>query len=87
MSESVAVRRSGGFLGHTVEGAVDLASPDVRVPEVRDLLDRIDVGLLPAAEPQPDRYVYDFDLAGVPVQVGEGQLTAELRRLADLLIS
>ena len=87
MTDPVVVRRSGGFLGRTVEGSLDLDSDDVRVPEVRELLDRIDPAVLPAPEPQPDRYVYDFHLTGTSCQVGEAQLTDDLRRLAELLIS
>ncbi len=86
VSEPVVVRRSGGLLGRTVEGALDLASGDERVPEVRELVDRIDPAALPAPEPRPDMYVYDFDLVGTRCQVVEVQLTDDLRRLAELLI-
>jgi len=86
VSESVVVRRSGGFVGRTVEGALDLSADDERVPEVRDLLDRIEVATLPPPVPRPDRYVYDFDLAGAHCQLIEDQLTDDLRRLAELLL-
>ena len=86
MSESVVVRRSGGIVGRIVEGALDLGAEDERVSEVRDLLERIDVATLPAPAPRPDRYVYDFDLAGTHCQLVEDQLTDDLRRLAELVL-
>ncbi len=86
MSGSVVVRRSGGFVGRTVEGALDLGADDERVSEVRDLLDRIDVATLPPPVPRPDRYVYDFDLAGARCQLVEDQLTDDLRRLVELVL-
>ena len=36
--------------------------------------------------PQPDRFVYDFDLCGDCATVPEQQLTPDLRRLADLVL-
>ena len=49
----VVVRRTGGFAGRTTEGSVDLASHDARVPEVRTLVDRIDLTHVPRRQPAP----------------------------------
>ena len=49
----VVVRRTGGFAGRTTEGSVDLTSHDARVPEVRSLVDRIDLAHVPGRQPPP----------------------------------
>ncbi|HET8961288.1 protealysin inhibitor emfourin [Nocardioides sp.] len=86
----VAVRRSGGFVGATVEGHVDLDDPDDPdddvVAEVRELVGRIDLAAAAAGRPHPDMYSYVFDLGGTRATVPEQHLTPELRRLADLLL-
>ena len=83
----VQVVRSGGFAGRRVSGAVDLTAADLRASDVRDLVDRIDFSRLPAGTPQPDRYVYEFRTpAGGRVVVQEQDLTADLRRLAALVL-
>jgi hypothetical protein len=84
----VTVRRSGGFVGSTVEGQVDLDGPDDDVvAEVRDLVGRIDLAAAAASgKPYPDMYSYVFDLGGTRATVPEQHLTPELRRLADLLL-
>ena len=56
------------------------------MPEVRSLVDRIDVAALQPGPPQPDRYVYEVDLCGERASVPEQQLTDELRRLVTLLL-
>ena len=84
----VAVRRSGGFIGATVSGQVDLDEPDDdRVGEVRSLVDRIDLTTVARGRPYPDMYSYDFDLRGSRAIVPENELTPELRRLADLVLA
>jgi Zn-dependent metalloprotease len=83
----VAVRRSGGFVGSTVEGQVDLDGPDDDVvSEVRELVGRIDLAAVAAGLPHPDMYSYVFDLGGARATVPEQHLTPELRRLAELLL-
>jgi hypothetical protein len=83
----VAVRRSGGFVGSTVEGQVDLDGPDDDVvAEVRELVGRIDLAAVAAGLPHPDMYSYVFDVAGTRATVPEHHLTPELRRLAELLL-
>jgi Thermolysin metallopeptidase, alpha-helical domain/Thermolysin metallopeptidase, catalytic domain len=81
----VVVRRSGGFAGLRVEREIDvraLASPE------RDawlsLLASPVLGELQAAEPQPDRYVYQVTGPdGIDVTAGEQQLPADVRDLIE----
>ena len=82
----VYVRRTGGFAGRTAEGSVDLASHDARVPEVRTLVDRIDLSLVGGGNPHPDMFVYAFDLCGRRAQVPEQHLTPDLSRLATIVL-
>jgi hypothetical protein len=82
----VVVRRTGGFAGRTTEGSVDLASYDARVPEVRSLVDRIDLTHVPGGDPHPDMFVYDFNLCGRCAQVPEQHLTPDLSRLAVIVL-
>lgn len=87
-SPIVFVRRTGGVAGIVSEGSVNLETRDERVPELRTLVERVDVAAVGerAPAPAPDRFVYDFDLCGASCQVGEQGLTDELRRIADLLL-
>ena len=82
----VTVRRTGGFMGLSVEGSVDLASGDERVEEVRRLVTEVDPGDVRAGRPHPDTYTYDFDLAGTRLSVAEHLLPSPLRRLAELVL-
>jgi hypothetical protein len=83
----VAVRRTGGFAGRAVEGAVDLASRDARVPELRSLVDRIDLAAVGDGEaPHPDSFQYSFDICGRCADVPEQHLTPDLSRLAALVL-
>ncbi len=82
----VSVRRSGGFAGLRVAGELDLDGDDPRVPEVADLVARVDLRAAAGADPQPDRYVYEFDLCGDCATVPEQQLTDDLRRIADAVL-
>ena len=82
----VSVRRTGGFAGRVAEGAVDLASHDARVPEVRSLVERIDLAHVAGGNPHPDMYVYAFDLCGRRAQVPEHHLTPDLNRLAVIVL-
>ncbi|HEY0889110.1 MAG TPA: protealysin inhibitor emfourin [Nocardioides sp.] len=87
-SPIVFVRRTGGLAGMISEGSVNLETRDERVPELQALVERVDVAAVGerAPAPAPDRFVYDFDLCGASCQVGEQDLTQELRRIADLLL-
>jgi hypothetical protein len=83
----VVVRRSGGFLGRTVTGTVDVDTDDPRAPEVRDLMGRIDFRAAVGGDPHPDMYTYEFQTPHDACTVPEQHLTDDLRRLADLVLS
>nr|WP_246390497.1 protealysin inhibitor emfourin [Nocardioides soli] len=85
-SRRVSVRRTGGFAGLRTVGELDLDGDDPRGPEVAALVDRVDLAAVAGGPPRPDRFVYDFDLCGDCATVPEQHLTADLRRLADLLL-
>jgi hypothetical protein len=82
----VTVRRTGGFAGLRATGEVDLDADDPRAPEVAALVDRVDLTSVAAGSPQPDRYVYAFDLCGARATVPEQHLTGDLRRIVELLL-
>jgi hypothetical protein len=82
----VAVSRSGGFLGRTVAGEVDLDRDGVREHEVAALVERVDLATVAGGAPKPDMYVFDFDLCGDRASVPEHHLTADLRRIAELVL-
>jgi hypothetical protein len=81
----VSVTRTGGFAGIRKHAELTLGE-DPRTPEVRSLLDRIDLSALPAHEPKPDRFVYTFNVAGEEAVVGEQDLTPELHQLSRLVL-
>jgi Zn-dependent metalloprotease len=81
----VAVTRSGGVAGIRQSGELRLGD-DPRTPEVESLIGRIDFGSVAASDPQPDRYVYTFDVSGEQVVVGEPDLTPDLQQLAKLVL-
>ena len=83
---TVEVARSGGFAGMTKQGVVDLQSDDPRVPEVRDLVHRIDFRSVVPGEARPDRFVYKFRYGPTECQVHEPALTPELQQLARLVL-
>jgi hypothetical protein len=82
----VAVARTGGFAGLRASGETDLDGDDPRAPELAALVDRVDLAAVPAGDPQPDRYVYEFDLCGSRARVPEQHLTPDLARIAELLL-
>jgi Zn-dependent metalloprotease len=81
----VAVTRTGGFAGVRQTGEVTLGD-DPRTDEVSSLLHRIDLWAVTPSRPQPDRFVYTFDVDGQQVVLGEQDLTDDLGRLARLLL-
>ena len=81
----VAVTRTGGFAGVRQSGELTLGD-DPRTDEVSSLLHRIDLQGVTPSRPQPDRFVYTFDVDGQQVVVGEQDLTDDLGRLARLLL-
>jgi hypothetical protein len=82
----VRVRRSGGFIGRTVESTLELTSQDPRSGEVGALLNRVDPSGVRHSPQQPDRFSYEFDVDGRVVSVREQDLTDDLRRIADLIL-
>ncbi len=85
-SRRVSVRRTGGFAGLRTTGELDLDGDDPRTGEVAALVGRVDLGRVAAGDPQPDRYVYSFDLCGSCADVPEQHLTPDLARLVELLL-
>ena len=85
-ARTVEVVRSGGFAGIRQASALTLGD-DPRTPEVESLLSQIDLGAVAAGSPpQPDRFVYTFNVHGEQAVVGEQDLTPELHQLARLLL-
>ena len=82
---SVVVTRSGGLAGLSLTGEMTLGD-DPRTPEVESILDGLDLKSFGAHRPQPDRYVYRFDIGDEQVVVGEQDLTPELRHLCRLIL-
>jgi hypothetical protein len=82
----VRVRRTGGFVGRTVEAAVELDSDDERAGELRDLVGRVGPQPVKGSKPHPDGFTYEFDLDGETRRVFERDLTPDLRRIADLVL-
>jgi thermolysin metallopeptidase-like protein/emfourin len=85
-ARTVRVRRTGGFAGLVADGEVDLEAEDHRAPELAELVDRIDLREVAGGTPHPDRYVFAFDLCGDRATVPEQHLTADLRRVAALVL-
>jgi Zn-dependent metalloprotease len=85
-ASAVEVVRSGGIAGIRKQGSVDLDSDDPRASRVRELVDRIDFAAVPAAEPRPDRFTYQFRHRDAECTVAEPALTPDLRDLADLVL-
>jgi hypothetical protein len=65
---------------------VDIDGDDDRAEELRLLVTRVDVASVPGGAAGADRFVYDFDLCGDRCRVPEQHLTADLRRIADLIL-
>ena len=55
-------------------------------PELAELVDRIDLRAVSAGLPMPDMFIYAFDLCGDRATVPEQHLTADLRRVAELVL-
>jgi hypothetical protein len=84
-TRTVKVTRSGGFAGIVQTGELALGD-DPRTPEVESLLGRIDFAAVAAHQPQPDRFVFTFDVDGRQTVVGEQDLTSDQQQLATLLL-
>ena len=84
---ALVVRRSGGFVGRTVEARCDLAPGDPVADEARELLGRIDFAGTRGGPTLPDTYSYTFEVPGrAPVTVAQQRLTPDLERLAALVL-
>lgn len=86
LPDVVEVRRTGGLLGRTETGTVDLRTEDPRAGLVAELVTRVDFAAFTSSAGQPDRFVYTFRLSGREVRVPEQELTGELRRLARVVL-
>jgi hypothetical protein len=86
VSRVVAVRRSGGLAGVVRAGEVDLDSGDDRAPELSALVAEVDLTVVAQVEARADGFVYRFDLCGQVGAVPEQALTADLRRVVDLVL-
>jgi hypothetical protein len=84
--EKVAVRRSGGFAGGVRSAELDL-NEDPEGPEVRQLLMQASVQQLSISEPGPDRFVYTVRYGSWEWTVGEQDLTPELRRVVQIVLT
>jgi len=81
----VSVVRSGGFAG--IERRAEAETSED--PALEALVSRSDLDSLPPRPGEPaarDRFVYEIDLGGRTVTVGESQLTEPLRELVDRLL-
>jgi hypothetical protein len=79
------VTRSGGIVGRVQQAEVRLGD-DPRTADLEQLLSRIDLTSVTASRPQPDRYVYTFEVGDRQVVLGEQDLTPDLAELAHLLL-
>ncbi len=74
----VSVVRTGGFAGIERRGQSDTETD----PVLRGLLARVDLAALPKTPGRiPDQFVYEIDIDGRVVTVGESRLTAPVREL------
>jgi Zn-dependent metalloprotease len=83
----VSVSRSGGIVGRTVTGTLDLDGDDPRIGEVRSLVDRVDLAAVPPGRMHPDAFIYDFVVGDRSTRVVGSNLPDDLRRLAELLLA
>jgi len=82
----VAVRRSGGYAGAVRTGALDLSS-DPEGEEVRQLLMMVEPQQISVSSPAPDRFVYTVEFATWRVTLPEQDLTPELYRVVQIVLS
>lgn len=84
--DTVAVRRSGGFAGGVRSAELDL-NDDPEGPAVRQLLMQVRVQQLSVSQPAPDRFVYTVRYGSWEWTVGEQDLTPELRRVVQIVLT
>ena len=85
-TQLVAVRRTGGFTGLPRTGRLDL-DRDPDGPEVRLLLGAVDFAALAPGAGAPDRFEYSLEYGEVRLTLPEQDLTPELRRVVQLVLS
>ncbi len=84
---ALVVRRSGGFLGRTVEARQSLVATDAKAEAARELVDRVDPTQFAGEVSRPDMFVYSFAVTGrLSMTVAQQQLPDDLQRLADLVL-
>jgi hypothetical protein len=81
----VSVTRSGGVTGVSRSGQVRLGE-DPRSGKVEALLAQVDLGMVGSRDPQPDRFVYHFNIRGEEVVIDEHDLSPNLHELSRLLL-
>ena len=80
----VSVVRTGGFAGIERRGQSDTETD----PVLRGLLARVDLTALPTMPGRiPDQFVYEIDIDGHMVTIGESRLTAPLRELVHHVLA
>ncbi len=85
VSETVAVRRSGGFAGQVRSAMLDL-SADPEGPRVRQLLMRVNLQGLSISPARPDRFVYTVRYGDLDLTLPEQDLTPELHRVVKIVL-
>jgi Zn-dependent metalloprotease len=86
-TQLVRVRRTGGIVGRSVEGTVDLDADSPRATTARDLVSRIDFSAIAPETSFPDAFSYTFQVGDRSVTLPQHQLTDEQRALADLALA
>jgi hypothetical protein len=79
----VTVVRTGGFAGIERRGEADTASD----PVLRGLIARVDLDAAPQPGRVPDQFVYEIDVDGHTVVIGENRLTGPLRELVHHVLA
>jgi hypothetical protein len=79
----VTVVRTGGFAGIERRGEADTASD----PVLDGLIARVDLHAVPTPGRVPDQFVYEIDIDGHTVVVGENRLTGPLRELVHHVLA
>jgi hypothetical protein len=86
LAGKIAIRRTGGVAGVARMAELDLDSSP-HGPTVRQLLLDTDLHQLAGkATPAPDRFVYTVEFGSVQLSVPEHELTAELRKVVQLVL-
>ncbi|MGI8335343.1 protealysin inhibitor emfourin [Actinomadura scrupuli] len=79
----VTVVRTGGFAGIERRGEADTTSD----PVLCGLVSRVDLDAIPQPGRVPDQFLYEIDVDGRTVVVGENRLTGPLRELVHHVLA